>query len=236
MDFMRHEYQRQHAPQQAQPVSVNQNYGRRGWSSFAEWSPPQDVAPRESREPVRAGPQVHVDNPDFLNYTADRLQTKSLAKACEPQADQQANASGDQANAPADQSNAPVDQSNTVPTAPTSDFAKACAATQALKPDFIVGAGSIASRHDAMSKGELGPDYIFFGPLSGVRDPEQREMARWWAEIMDVPSVLSDPAATAETATSEGSEFIALSDSLWSAPEGVTARLGAIAKALEAKP
>jgi len=110
------------------------------------------------------------------------------------------------------------------------------AATQALKPDFIVGAGNIASRHDAMSKGELGPDYIFFGPLSGARDPEQREMARWWAEIMDVPSVLSDPAATAETATSEGAEFIALSDSLWSAPEGVTARLGAIAKALEAKP
>ena len=133
MDFMRHEYERQRAPQQAQPVSVNQNYGRRGWSSFAEWSPPQDVAPRE---PLRAGPQVHVDNPDFLNYTPDRLQTKSLAKACEPQADQQANASGDQANAPADQSNAPVDQSNTVPTAPTSDFAKACAATQAL--NFIV--------------------------------------------------------------------------------------------------
>jgi thiamine-phosphate pyrophosphorylase len=107
------------------------------------------------------------------------------------------------------------------------------AATQALKPDYIVGAGQIASRHDAMSKGELGPDYIFFGPLSGARDPEQREMARWWAEIMEVPSVLSDPMATAETATSEGSDFIGLSDSLWSAPEGVTARLGAIAKALE---
>jgi thiamine-phosphate pyrophosphorylase len=110
------------------------------------------------------------------------------------------------------------------------------AATQALKPDYIVGAGQIASRHDAMSKGELGPDYIFFGPLSGARDPEQREMARWWAEIMEVPSVLSDPTATAETATSEGSEFIALSDSLWTAPEGVTARLGAIAKALETNP
>ena len=97
-------------------------------------------------------------------------------------------------------------------------------------------AGQIASRHDAMSKGELGPDYIFFGPLSGARDPEQREMARWWAEIMEVPSVLSDPAATAETATAEGSEFIALSDSLWTAPEGVTARLGAIARALENHP
>ena len=110
------------------------------------------------------------------------------------------------------------------------------AATEALKPDFIVGAGQIVSRHDAMSKGELGPDYIFFGPLSGARDPEQRDLARWWAEIMEVPSVLSDPAATAETASSEGSEFIGLGDSVWAAPEGVTARIEAIAKALEASP
>jgi thiamine-phosphate pyrophosphorylase len=110
------------------------------------------------------------------------------------------------------------------------------AATSALKPDFIVGAGQIASRHDAMSKGELGPDYIFFGPLSGTRDPEQREMARWWAEIMEIPSVLSDPAATPESATAEGGEFIGLGDSLWTAPEGVTARLSGIVKALETSP
>lgn len=107
------------------------------------------------------------------------------------------------------------------------------AATAVLKPDFIVGAGHIESRHDAMSKGELGPDYVFFGPIAGGRDPEQREMARWWAELMEVPSVLSDPAATAESATSEGAEFLALGESLWSAPEGVTARLSAIAAALE---
>ncbi len=110
------------------------------------------------------------------------------------------------------------------------------AATAALKPDYIVGAGQIASRHDAMSKGELGPDYVFFGPLNGTRDPEQREMARWWAEIMEVPSVLSDPAATAESATAEGSDFIGLGQSVWSAPEGVSARLEAIAKALETNP
>jgi thiamine-phosphate pyrophosphorylase len=109
-------------------------------------------------------------------------------------------------------------------------------ATAALKPDYIVGAGNIASRDDAMSKGELGADYIFFGPLSGPRDPEQRDMARWWAEIMEVPSVLSDPAATAETATAEGAEFIGLGESVWSAPEGVTARLAAISKALGAAP
>lgn len=110
------------------------------------------------------------------------------------------------------------------------------AATEALKPDYIVGAGNVASRHDAMSKGEIGPDYLFFGPLSGPRDPEQREIARWWAEVMDIPSVLSDPAATSESATAEGGEFIGLGDSLWAAPEGVTARLAAIVKALETSP
>jgi thiamine-phosphate pyrophosphorylase len=107
------------------------------------------------------------------------------------------------------------------------------AATEALKPDYIVGAGRIASRHDAMSKGELGPDYIFFGPFSGPMSPEQRDMARWWADIMEVPSVLSDPTASAEQASAEGAEFIGLGDSVWTAPEGVTARLTAIARTLE---
>lgn len=106
-------------------------------------------------------------------------------------------------------------------------------AVAALKPDYIVGAGGLESRHDAMSKGEMLPDYLFFGPLSGPRDPEQREMARWWAEIMSVPSVLSDPSANADTATSEGCEFIALGDSLWAAPEGPGPLLKRIAEALE---
>jgi thiamine-phosphate pyrophosphorylase len=106
-------------------------------------------------------------------------------------------------------------------------------ATAALKPDHIVGAGRVGSRHDAMSKGEFGPDYVLFGPLSGAMTAEQRDMARWWADIMEVPSVISDPAATPETASAEGAEFIGLGESVWTAPEGVTARLAAIAKALE---
>jgi murein L,D-transpeptidase YcbB/YkuD len=130
MDFMRHEYNRQHSAQQAQPNSFfargnwgNQSYGGRAWSSYAEWSPPQDLG--DGREPLRTGPQVHVDNPDFLNYTPDRPQTKSLAKACEPPADAQASLLGDQANASGD-------QANTVAPVPASDFAKACAAIQGL--------------------------------------------------------------------------------------------------------
>lgn len=108
------------------------------------------------------------------------------------------------------------------------------AAIDALQPDYIVGAANLASRHDAMSQGELAPDYVFFGPLSGTRDPEQREMARWWSELMTVPAVLSDPAAVGEAASPEGCEFIALGDSLWAAPNGVASALQAIVDGLKA--
>ena len=106
------------------------------------------------------------------------------------------------------------------------------AAMAALKPDFIVGVGPLASRHDAMTIGELGPDYILFGPLSGASSPIDREMAGWWAETMEIPGVFSDPEATVETADAEGCEFLALSASLWSAADpvasiiAIAARLG----------
>ncbi len=83
-------------------------------------------------------------------------------------------------------------------------------ALSAVKPDLIVGAGDVGSRDDAMGKGELGVDYILFGPLSGSISPEAREMAHWWAETMEIPSVLSDPDATISAFEAEGCEFIGL--------------------------
>jgi len=85
------------------------------------------------------------------------------------------------------------------------------AAVAALKPALIVGAGDVHSRHDAMTMGELGPDYILFGPLSGAIMDAEREMARWWTQTMEIPSVLSDPQADAEHYDAEGCEFIGLS-------------------------
>jgi thiamine-phosphate pyrophosphorylase len=110
--------------------------------------------------------------------------------------------------------------------------AELSAALAALKPDFIVGAGPPASRHEAMNAGELGADYILFGPLSGASLPADREMARWWAETMEIPGVFSDPAATAASADAAGCEFLALSASLWTAAEP-DALLAAIAARLE---
>ncbi|HHY48826.1 MAG TPA: thiamine phosphate synthase [Alphaproteobacteria bacterium] len=85
------------------------------------------------------------------------------------------------------------------------------AALEALKPEFIVGAGDVRSRHDAMQKGEAGVDYILFGPLSGPISAADRELARWWAETMEIPGVLSDPEASMDTFDASGCEFIGLS-------------------------
>lgn len=90
-------------------------------------------------------------------------------------------------------------------------------AIEALKPDYIVGAAGLNSRHDAMEAGELDIDYVFFGPLSGPIDPDARELARWWAETMTVPSVLSDPDTDPATVVDEGCEFIAVGGAIWGA-------------------
>jgi len=57
-----------------------------------------------------------------------------------------------------------------------------------LKPRFIVGTGDIGSRHEAMLRGELDIDYLMFGDRD---EPEGdgAEMAQWWVETFEVPSV-----------------------------------------------
>lgn len=90
------------------------------------------------------------------------------------------------------------------------------AAIDLVKPDGIVGAGNIRSRHDAMSFGELDIDYVMFGPLGGDADPQAAELAQWWAETFEVPAVHSNPAADAREADVTGAEFLALSDCVWS--------------------
>jgi thiamine-phosphate pyrophosphorylase len=89
------------------------------------------------------------------------------------------------------------------------------AAVAALRPDFIVGATAGGTRHDAMSRGELDLDYVFFGPLSGAIDEPTRALARWWAETMEVPAVFSDPEATIENHDAEGCEFIGIGEGFW---------------------
>jgi len=90
-------------------------------------------------------------------------------------------------------------------------------AIAAIKPSLIVGAGNIHSRHDAMTAGEMDVDYLFFGGTDIGPDPQSVDLAEWWAQTFEIPAVLSLPDAGPE-ADAHGAEFLALSTSIWSAP------------------
>jgi thiamine-phosphate pyrophosphorylase len=97
------------------------------------------------------------------------------------------------------------------------------------KPDLIVGAGPVATRHDAMTVGELDIDYLFFGDLAAPAGDEARELAAWWAQTFEVPAVLSGEVG----ADAAGCEFLALGESLWSAPGAPEKRIAEALKSLE---
>ena len=93
---------------------------------------------------------------------------------------------------------------------PDADVEATQEAVAALRPGLIVGVGGIASRDDAMTLGELDVDYVLFGAAAGPARPSDRELARWWAETMEIPSVLSDPEAGPANFDAGDCEFIGL--------------------------
>jgi len=66
-------------------------------------------------------------------------------------------------------------------------------ARKALGNDAIVGAFCGASKHDGMTAGEAGADYVTFGPLAGASLGDgtlaERELFAWWSEMIEVPIV-----------------------------------------------
>lgn len=107
-------------------------------------------------------------------------------------------------------------------------------ATQILKPDMIVGAGALHTRHDAMTVGEADADYVLFGTLSGPVSDTARNDAAWWSETFEIPAVYCDPKAPLDRLDTAGCEFVGLSGNLWEAPEGPATALAALAGRLEA--
>jgi len=66
-------------------------------------------------------------------------------------------------------------------------------ARKELGADAIVGSYCAGSRHDGMSAGEAGADYISFGPLTPTllddTDTPEDDLFQWWSETIEVPVV-----------------------------------------------
>jgi thiamine-phosphate pyrophosphorylase len=110
------------------------------------------------------------------------------------------------------------------------------AVRKALGRDAIVGAFAGASRHEGMTAGELGADYVSFGPVGTDDAAPLIETLAWWSEMIEVPLV-AEGGITPELAAATlaaAVDFVALGDELWSSPQGPEPALRAIAARLKA--
>lgn len=101
-----------------------------------------------------------------------------------------------------------------------------------LGQDAIVGAFCGNSRHDGMTAGELGADYVSFGPVGetplGTGEIAEKELFEWWSMMIEVPVVAEGIHTEADVATlAPVTDFFGLGDGIWDQadPAATLARL-----------
>ncbi|WP_371153348.1 thiamine phosphate synthase [Jannaschia sp. 2305UL9-9] len=92
--------------------------------------------------------------------------------------------------------------------------------------DPIIGAYCGASRHDGLTAGEAGADYIAFGPAGnsslGTGERADIDLFAWWSEMIEVPVVAEGSLDLPTiTALAQATDFIALGEEVWSAEDPV---------------
>lgn len=97
-------------------------------------------------------------------------------------------------------------------------------ARKMLGEDAIVGSFCGTSRHEGMSAGEAGADYVCFGPVTpsalGDGNYAAQEMFEWWSEVIEIPVVAEgglDAARIAQLAPF--TDFFAFGDEVWQADD-----------------
>ncbi|MDE4190074.1 thiamine phosphate synthase [Phaeobacter gallaeciensis] len=101
-------------------------------------------------------------------------------------------------------------------------------ARKALGADAIVGSFCGASRHDGLTAGEAGADYISFGPVgtSGLGDGAvaEQELFQWWSEVVEVP-VVAEGGLTEELvgSLSPYTDFFGIGEEIWRSEDPVAA-------------
>ncbi len=89
-----------------------------------------------------------------------------------------------------------------------------------LGDDAIVGSYCTNSRHDGMTAGELGADYVSFGPvgLTPLGDGRHAglELFEWWSMMIEVP-VVAEGALNVDLvrALTPHTDFFGIGDEIW---------------------
>lgn len=116
-------------------------------------------------------------------------------------------------------------------------------AVERFQERMAVGAGDVKTRDEALALGEERPDYMFFGRFGFDTKPEPHPrnlgLARWWAEMIDLPAIVMAGAdiVSVEAAAATGAEFVALSAAVFGAgldPRAQVSRANALLDAARA--
>jgi thiamine-phosphate pyrophosphorylase len=102
-------------------------------------------------------------------------------------------------------------------------------AVKKLSPKYIVGAGDVPTRDEALRAGELGVDYVLFDDddLETLTD-----RVGWWAELVNTPCVARAASLDRVAPLAQaGADFVLLDDAVWRDSRGPAA---AVADALAA--
>lgn len=89
-----------------------------------------------------------------------------------------------------------------------------------LGKDAIVGAFCRASRHDGITAGEAGADYVAFGPVGqsalGDGTRAEHDLFAWWSEMIEVP-VVAEGALDADLMRDLApvTDFFGIGDEIW---------------------
>ncbi len=101
-------------------------------------------------------------------------------------------------------------------------------ARKELGDDAIIGSFCGTSRHDGISAGEAGADYISFGPVgaSALGDGSQveEELFDWWSKMIELPVVAEGALdATLVAQLAPMTDFFAFGDEIWQQDDPVAA-------------
>ncbi|WP_420567299.1 thiamine phosphate synthase [Thalassovita sp.] len=101
-------------------------------------------------------------------------------------------------------------------------------ARKELGDDAIVGAFCGASRHDGISAGEAGADYVSFGPVGQTPlfdgTVAEHELFEWWSMMIEVP-VVAEGALNADLIAkiSPVTDFFGIGEEIWKSDDPVAA-------------
>jgi thiamine-phosphate pyrophosphorylase len=106
-----------------------------------------------------------------------------------------------------------------------------------LKPDRIAGVSGLKTRHDSMTAGELGADYVLFGEpdARGERPSVEAicERLQWWDELFEPPCVgFARALDEVELFARAGADFVLVGDFIWADPRGAATAMAEAAQAL----